>query len=170
VVGSRKGQRWETTVGYGGHGEAGGGVTNHLLINDLDDVIRTSRFARRFMTLIASSWSLTFGSSDVTNAINCLSRKWKVITPSWYLHLWSCEHGWRYQGRLLNVRWNLNTHPILHPRRHLRRSSFSLLISITKWNICFHSTINKGFTTRLRLAIIHIVLSLKCVTTGNFTS
>jgi hypothetical protein len=87
MVGSRKGQRWETTIGYGGggHGEAGGGVdavTSHLLINDLDDVIRTSRLTRRLMTLITSSWSLTFDSSDVTNAINCRSHRWKVIPPS----------------------------------------------------------------------------------------
>jgi hypothetical protein len=60
-------------VWEGGHGDAGGGVeavTSHLLINDLDDVIRTSRLTRRLMTLITSSWSLTFDSSDVTNAIN----------------------------------------------------------------------------------------------------
>lgn len=63
---------------WGGYGEAGGGVDavpSHLLINDLYDVIRTSGLTRRLMTLITSSWSLTFDSSDVTNVINCRSHR-----------------------------------------------------------------------------------------------
>jgi hypothetical protein len=71
VVGSRKGQRWVTTIGY--RERAGGEVdafTSHLLINDLGDVIHTSRLTRSLLTLITSSWSLTFDDSDVTNSIN----------------------------------------------------------------------------------------------------
>ena len=45
------------------------------------------------MTLITSSWSLTFDNSDVTNAINYSSRRWKVRNPLLaFIRLWLCEH------------------------------------------------------------------------------
>lgn len=138
-------------MGRGGDGEAGGEVDafpSHLLINGLDDVIRTSWLTRRLMTLITSSWSLTFDSSDVTNAINCRSHRWKVITPSWCLLLWSCEHGWRYQGHSLNVRWNLNTHPCPPPHTSFTSIFIPAPNQRNQMEYMRNSTINKGFTTR----------------------
>jgi hypothetical protein len=70
--------------------------------------------------------------------------------PPRYLHLWSCDHGWRYQGHSLNVSWNLNTHPYPPPQ-----TSFTSIFIPTpnQHNQMEHtrmrnSTVNKGFTTR----------------------
>lgn len=121
------------------------------------------------MTLITSSWSLTFNSSDVTNVINCRSRRWKVITPSRYLHLWSCEHGWRYQGHSLNARWNLNTHPCPPPQTSFTSIFIPAPNQHNQVQYMRNSTFNKGFTTcRCGLPFIHIVMSLKCVTTCTY--
>jgi hypothetical protein len=90
-------------------------------------------------------WPLTAVTSRMPLIAVHTDERW--LPPSWYLHLCSCENGWRYQGHSLNVGWNLNTHPCPPSQTSFTSIFIPAPNQHKQMEYMRNSTINKDFTT-----------------------